>query len=103
MAQFSRLASVAELPPGSVRELTLDGRKLAVCNVGGELRAIGGSCAHRGGPLGQGVLQDDLLICPWHAWGFDTRTGASDVNPEIKVPTYECRVEAGELLVRAPD
>ena len=44
--------------------------KIALSFVGGEFAAIHGACNHVGGPLGQGTLDGDYVVCPWHNWKF---------------------------------
>jgi nitrite reductase/ring-hydroxylating ferredoxin subunit len=91
--------SLAELPSGSVREVTIEGNAYALCNVDGEIHAMGGVCPHRGGPLGQGALHGATLVCPWHAWEYDCRTGANDFNPDIKLPKYAVAVQGDDVLI----
>ncbi len=98
---FVRVVAAAELPPGQTMEALVNGKPVALFNVGGEYHAISNTCLHRGGPLGKGVLDGMLVICPWHAWAYDVTTGVSDVNPDLKVATYEVKVEDGQVLVRA--
>jgi nitrite reductase/ring-hydroxylating ferredoxin subunit len=100
MSDFVRVVSEAELPPGKCIEVLVDGKPVALCNVGGQFHAISNTCVHRGGPLGQGVLDGKLVICPWHAWAYDVTTGKSDANPDLAIAKYEVKVEAGEVLVR---
>ena len=100
MSEFVRVVAEAELPPGKCIEALVDGKPVALCNVGGEFHAISNTCVHRGGPLGQGVLDGKLVICPWHAWAYDVTTGKSDVNPDLGVAKYEVKVEAGGVLVK---
>jgi nitrite reductase/ring-hydroxylating ferredoxin subunit len=100
MSEFVRVVACAELLPGKCIEAVVDGKPVALCNVGGEFHAISNTCVHRGGPLGQGVLDGKLVICPWHAWAYDVTTGTSDVNPDLGVARYEVRVEAGQVLVK---
>jgi nitrite reductase/ring-hydroxylating ferredoxin subunit len=69
---------VAELPPGRMAEVTANGRLYVVCNVGGQFYALDGNCPHRGAPLAHGALHDHTLVCPWHGWEFDCRTGEGD-------------------------
>ncbi len=98
-----RAGSVAELPSGSVMEVISGGASYAVCNASGEVHAIGGTCPHRGGPLGQGGLDaEGILCCPWHAWEFDCRTGADPRNPEISVPKYPVRIDGDDILIEVP-
>jgi nitrite reductase/ring-hydroxylating ferredoxin subunit len=66
---------VAELPPGRMAEVSAAGRTYLLCNVDGELYAMDGTCPHRGAPLAHGALHEHTVVCPWHAWEFDCRTG----------------------------
>jgi nitrite reductase/ring-hydroxylating ferredoxin subunit len=100
MGDFVRVASVADLAPGKGMEAWVDGRAVAVFNVDGAFHAIANACLHRGGPLGQGALDRHVVLCPWHAWGWDVTTGVSDVNPEMRMAKYEVRVADGQVFVR---
>ena len=82
-------------------EATVGDKPYAICNVDGELYAVEGVCPHRGGPLGQGALHGHMLVCPWHAWEFDCRTGRNDRTPEIRVGTVPVKVENGDILIEA--
>jgi nitrite reductase/ring-hydroxylating ferredoxin subunit len=100
---FRKIASVAELPAGELLEIVEGNNLYALCNVAGEIRALSGICPHHGGPLGQGALEGSLVACPWHAWQFDSATGACAFNNEVRVPTYPVRVEDGQILVDLPE
>jgi nitrite reductase/ring-hydroxylating ferredoxin subunit len=100
MSEFVAVVAAADLPPGKCMEALVGETPVALFNVGGEFHAISNRCVHRGGPLGQGVLDGALVICPWHAWAYDVRTGVSDVNPDLRVACYEVKVEDGQVLVR---
>lgn len=99
-SDFVRVVACLELPPGKCMEALVAGKPVALFNVDGEYHAISNTCVHRGGPLGQGVLDGKIVLCPWHAWGYDVTTGRSDVNEELKVPRYEVKVEDGLVFVR---
>jgi len=99
---YIRVATSDELPPGALIEIVRDSDIYAVCNVNGEIRAMSGVCPHHGGPLGQGALEGALVTCPWHAWQFDSATGACAFNDDLRVPTYSVRVESGEILLDLP-
>ena len=96
---FVRVCSLAELPPESLTEVMVDGRPIAICNSGGEIRALDGVCPHQGGPLGQGAMNGENIVCPWHAWEFSSATGQNDFDPDTRVARYPVRVENGEILV----
>jgi nitrite reductase/ring-hydroxylating ferredoxin subunit len=98
-----KVASLSQLPAGSVTEVTVGSDVFALCNVGGRVTAIGGTCLHRGGPLGQGALHGNCVVCPWHAWEWDCQTGANDFNPSQKVPSFAVEVNGGDILIEVPD
>jgi nitrite reductase (NADH) small subunit len=98
---FVRAAKTAEIAPGVVHEIELEGKPIAVANVGGKYYAISGTCLHRGGPLGQGSLDGSVLMCPWHGWQFDVTTGKVSGNPTVGVDCYPIEVRGDELFVDA--
>lgn len=100
---WTKLATVRELPPGSLIEIERGDDLYAICNVEGGIRAISGVCPHQGGPLGAGHLNGTLVTCPWHMWEFDSSTGACAFNPDLKIPVYAVRVEGDEVLVDLPN
>ena len=109
------VAETAELPPGTRRIVEVGGRSIGVFNVGGEYLAIRNRCPHQGGPLCEGVTvgaitseqpgeyhhdrPGEIIRCPWHAWEFDLRTGASWFDPaRQRVRAYDVEVRAGDEL-----
>ena len=99
MAEFVKVAEVAEVAPGGVKQVTANRKTIALCNVGGQFYALDNECVHRGGPLGEGYLDGEKLECPWHAWQYDVHTGVVTMNPGAKVPTYPVKVEGSAVLV----
>ena len=96
---FVRTAKVAELPAGTVREFHVEGKAIALANVGGTFYAINNTCLHRGGPLGQGVLEGKVLTCPWHGWQFDVTSGKAAQNPAVGVDCYRTEVRGEDIFV----
>jgi nitrite reductase/ring-hydroxylating ferredoxin subunit len=80
-------------------EAVVGERPYAVCNVDGEVHAIDGLCPHHQGPLAQGALHGNMVVCPWHAWEFDCRTGENDRSPEANVRSIPVKVEGGDILI----
>ena len=99
---FRRVASLAALPPGSLKQVEVGEETLALCNVAGAVHALDGICPHAGGPLGQGALHGTTLVCPWHAWEYDCVTGENDRNPNIRLTKFAVRVEGDNILVDVP-
>ena len=101
MGEFKKLTTVGELPPpGEAREFELDGEMICVANENGTCTAMDNVCAHRGGPLGQGVVDGGKLVCPWHGWQFDLKTGKSEQSPGLGVDVYELKVEGEDVWVK---
>lgn len=101
MSEFVRILSTAELPAdGEAREVPCDGRMLCIANVGGSISAMDNVCPHRGGPLGEGIVENGKVICPWHAWAFDVVTGEAEHSPSDKVAVYRVRIEGEDVLVQ---
>jgi len=93
---------LSKLPPGAVEEVEGGDVTYAVCNVDGTLHCVGGTCPHAGGPLGQGTLDGNTLVCPWHGWEFDCRSGLSASDEDLKVETYPILVEDGNIFIEVP-
>ena len=97
---FLRLASESELPAeGEAREFTIGDKVICVANLNGTINAMDNVCLHRGGPLGQGTIEGDKLVCPWHGWQWDPKTGEAADNPAAKVAVYEIKIENGDVMV----
>jgi nitrite reductase/ring-hydroxylating ferredoxin subunit len=94
-----RLAEVADVPPGAVCEAEYGGQSFAVCNVDGEFFVVSGDCPHRDGPLGHGALHGTTVVCPWHAWEFDVRTGECFAHPDCRIATYTVSVHEGAIFI----
>ena len=113
------VASVADIPPGGRKIVTVAGREIGVFNLGGAYFALLNRCPHQGGALCRGPQiglvtsgepgrydysrPGEILKCPWHGWEFDIRTGQSWCDPDdLKVRSFAVEVEPGETLVRGP-
>jgi len=102
MSRFVRVAQADEIPLGQKKIVEVDGALVVVVNLDGVLYAVEDVCTHDGGPLGEGKLDGCELICPRHGARFDVRTGAATRMPAIEpAPTYEVRVQDGDVLVEA--
>jgi nitrite reductase (NADH) small subunit len=102
MREMVRVCDEADLPrEGQVCEAA--GGRLCVARVNGQIAVLDNICPHNDGPLGQGMIENGRVICPYHAWAFDLKTGEELSNPSAKVLVYEAEVRDGALMVRPPD
>ncbi len=99
MGNFTKLASQSDLPSlNEVKELPCGDKLICVSNVNGEILAMENTCLHRGGPLGEGVIENGKVICPWHGWAWDPKTGQGPA-PNAKIAVYPVKIENGEVLI----
>jgi len=99
MGEFVRVAGTADVKPGHVIVAEVNGKSLAVFNIDGQFHVIDNTCLHRGGPLGEGELENNVVTCPWHGWQFNVITGGCVNNPSAQVETYQVKVEGADVKV----
>jgi nitrite reductase (NADH) small subunit len=81
------------------QRISLRREDICIANVNGVYSAMDNVCLHRGGPLGQGMIEGGKVICPWHGWAYDPKTGVPDQNPSVKVAVYPFKIENGDVLI----
>jgi nitrite reductase (NADH) small subunit len=97
---FVKIASTNELPPNhEAKEFPCGDKIVCVANVNGAISAMDNICLHRGGPIGQGVIEKGKVVCPWHGWAWDPKTGEAAHNPSARVAVYPLKIENDEVLI----
>ena len=99
MSERATVANTTELTAGTGIVAEINGKSLAVFNVNGTFHVIDNTCVHRGGPLGEGDLEGEVVTCPWHGWEYNVKTGVSVNNPSACVASYPVVVEGDEVKV----
>ena len=99
MAENVTVAKADELQPGQGMVAEVAGKEIALFNVGGTVYALNNTCVHRGGPLGEGDLDGEVVSCPWHNWEYNVTTGACLTNPSACVATFPVVVDGNEIKV----
>jgi nitrite reductase (NADH) small subunit len=79
-----------------------NGRRYAVFNSGGQLEVTDARCPHNGGPLTDGVVRDGAVICPWHWYCFDLRTGECRTVAGYRLRKYPVLSRDGRLFAQLP-
>lgn len=104
MAKMVKIGGVDDLRPGERMFVDFENATLAVFNVEGEYYCIEDVCTHDGGPVAEGPLDGFAIVCPRHGAMFDIRDGEVLAMPAVvPVPTYQVKVENGEIFVESPD
>ena len=99
MADFAKVATLKELPPGSAKAVEVGGKAVALYNLEGTVFATGNTCPHRGGPLGEGELEGEVITCPWHGFQYEVKTGKCLTNPTLEISCHAVRLEGDSILV----
>lgn len=100
--EWADVGSVEDLAGLELQSVKVGNRTIALSCRDGEFAAIDGRCNHAGGPLGDGALDGEYVVCPWHHWKFHRLTGEGEPGfEEDRVPRYDVRVEEGRVLVDA--
>jgi len=99
-AGFVQVARATDVAPGTGMVVNVNGRALALFNVAGTFYALDNTCLHRGGPVGEGDLEDTIVTCPWHGFQYDVTTGRNVFDPEVGLETFDVRVSNGDVLIR---
>ena len=101
MSRWLRLCKAEEAPaPGQVCEAEVEGVAICLANVNGELLALDNLCPHRRGPLGQGWVEGESVVCPWHSWMFHARTGEAEFPAGERVAVFAVRRDGNDVLVK---
>ena len=97
---FVEIAPASELPNGERLFVELGDEPVVIFSIAGQYFAIGDICTHDDGPLGDGVLEGNNIVCPRHGAEFDVRTGQAMQMPAVvDIPAYPVQVRDGTIFV----
>jgi nitrite reductase/ring-hydroxylating ferredoxin subunit/uncharacterized membrane protein len=100
-AEFTPVLAASQLVDGRLMKGVAGDTPVLLYKTGSRICAIGETCSHAGGPLSEGKLDGNHVICPWHASRFDVCSGAVKGGPAtISQVRYETRVQEGQIQVR---
>jgi nitrite reductase (NADH) small subunit len=104
MSEFQAVAKLGDIPEGEGRAFPVDGKMIALFLHEGQYKAVSDTCPHMGASLATGYVENNAVLCPWHAWKFCIREGTWLDNPGGKVclNTYEVKIENDDILVERP-
>jgi nitrite reductase/ring-hydroxylating ferredoxin subunit len=99
MARFVKVGRVGDPAAGRAKVLQVDGQRIALFRVGERYYALEADCPHEGEPLADGSIEGLRVICPWHGYDFDLRTGECERDPDLRALTYPVKVQGKDLLI----
>ena len=93
MLRFVEVAKKSGIPETGAISVQVEGKRLALVNIKGEIYALDDDCPHEGGPLSEGQIIGEEIECPWHTSHFNVKTGRVTMDPATKdVATYRVRL-----------
>ena len=121
MAEW-RIGTEDELRSGPGRQIVeIEGREVGIFRIDGELHAYESRCPHMGGPVCRGVVMGRVegvvapdgalveeryakgsanLVCPWHGFEFDLRSGECVADPRFRLRRYQVTTRNGDVYVK---
>ena len=103
MDDFIEVGSVADFSSGQGKKVAVGGRDVALFRLGDEFFALDNMCLHRGGPLCEGFIENEVVTCPWHGWSYDIKTGTMVQDPKVGVSKHDVRIDGDAVSVRLSD
>jgi nitrite reductase (NADH) small subunit len=102
--RWVRVTRCADVPLREGRAVTLAGREIAIFNLGDRFMATDNQCPHQGGPLCDGIVAGDSVVCPLHAWKvrLDSGTVERPAPNDACIATYPTRVDEGIVWLGLP-
>ena len=97
--KYVKVMSEEDLPIGKSAIISAGEDEIALFNYKGEYYAVANKCPHRGAPLGEGRIEEGIVICPNHEWRFKLENGANMQNPELFIPTYPVKVKNENIYI----
>ena len=89
-----------DIPDKRAAIITLDKKeRVAIFRTGNSFSAVSNTCAHQGGPLGEGKIVYGCVTCPWHGFSYKARNGRSPAPYTEMIPTYNMKLENGVLYI----
>jgi len=98
--KWIRITQAENIPLREGRSVRIGEDEVAIFNLGDRYVAVDNACPHRGGPLCDGIVSGDAVVCPLHGWKISLDTGEV-LKPEVcvKVGTYPVSVEDGVIRI----
>ncbi len=100
MGTWVSIGKISDLKQKELQEVSVQGKVIALSYRDGKFGAVSGTCLHIGGPLGQGTINaEGFIVCPWHQWMFDCKSGKARPGIPAQVASFELKEENGELFL----
>ena len=102
--RWIRIAPCGDIPPREGRPVTVEGREIAIFNLGDRFLAVDNRCPHKAGPLSDGIVAGASVVCPLHAWKVNLETGTVErpATAAACIAAYSTCVQDGIVMIELP-
>lgn len=98
---YVKVGQVNDFPTGILKKVQVGREEVLVVNINGTIHAIANACTHRGGPLNEGELERNNVICPYHGGQFDVTTGKAVSPPPTKDEAkFDVQIQGSDVLLK---
>ena len=102
--EYTAAIAEADLMEDQPTKATVNGTNLLLVKRSGKIHALAGTCSHAGGPLWEGKLEGDSIVCPWHGSRFCLNDGHVEDGPATyNQPAFDVKIENGKVMVKAQE
>jgi nitrite reductase/ring-hydroxylating ferredoxin subunit/uncharacterized membrane protein len=99
--EFTPVMDDAALQPDTPARVMVGTTPVMLVRRGGKVYALTAVCTHAGGPLDEGTLEDNLIVCPWHGSKFALEDGRVKGGPAtMDERPFDVRIRDGKIEVR---
>ena len=98
-AGFVDACAVEDIQDRRGRTVCLSGERVAIFRYGGKVSAVSNVCKHQNGPLGEGKIVGDCIVCPWHGYEYEPASGRAPAPFTERLSTFSVRVIGGRVFV----
>lgn len=101
MSDWTRVGTLEDFPPGSLRSVMVGTDPVAVTNIDGTFYAVLDRCTHEDLPLSDGEMEGNVLVCQYHGARFDVASGAPRGLPAVKpVKTFPVEIREDGIYIQ---
>jgi len=102
--QWVRVTNCSNIPLREGRSVRIGSREIGIFNLGDRFLAVENRCPHKGGPLSEGIVSGNVVVCPLHSWKIDLECGVVKKPADVRTcaKTFSTRVEDGIVSIEVP-
>ncbi len=97
VTRYIRVMKEDDLPIGKSAIISVGDQEVALFNYKKKLYAVKNKCPHKGAPLGEGRIEEGVIICPNHEWRFNLEKGDCMQNPYMKTESFPVKIRDGSI------